>query len=211
MGLVPVSVRNGTLPITKPVNNQAFEIKGKAALYESLVLLEYLEDAYPNTHSLLPEDPIDRAKARIWIDHIVKKILPAFFSVLQAEDLEKREEAKDRLFEGLQKFTKQPAPSSSGPYFFGDRYTIADIALTPWAFRIPLALKTFKNIEIPTSGGEGDVWSRFKEWTDAVVTRASVKRTTSDVEGYLEMYSRYADNTAQSEVAKATREGKPLP
>jgi glutathione S-transferase len=127
------------------------------------VLLEYLEDAYPNTHPLLPEDPIDRAKARIWIDHIGKKINPAFFALLQAEDLEKREEAKVRLFDGLQKFTKQLAPSSTGPYFFGNLYTIVDIALTPWAFRMPQALKTFKNIEIPTSGGEDDVWSRFKE------------------------------------------------
>jgi glutathione S-transferase len=175
------------------------------------VLLEYLEDAYPNTNSLLPEDPIDRARARIWIDHISKKILPTFFGLLQAQDLEKQEEAKGKLFEGLQKFTKELAPSSSGPYFFGDRFTIVDVALAPWALRVPPALKTFKNIEIPTSGGEGDVWNRFKEWTDAVVTRESVQRTTSDADRYLELYSKYANNTAQSEVAKATREGKPLP
>lgn len=186
-------------------------MKGKATLWESLVLLEYLEDAYPNTHSLLPQDPIDRAKARIWIDHIGKKILPVFFGVLQADNLEKREEAKGRLFEGLEKFAKQLAPSSSGPYFFGEKFTIVDVALAPWTLRIPTALKTFKNIEIPTSGGDNDVWTRFNEWSEAVSSRESVRKTTSDAERYLELYSKYADNTAQSEVAKAVREGKPLP
>ena len=54
----------------------AVEYKGKA-LYESLVLCELLEDAFPSySPKLLPEDPTEKAYARIWIDYIGKAILP---------------------------------------------------------------------------------------------------------------------------------------
>lgn len=35
--------------------------------------------------------------------------------------------------------------------------------------------------------------------------------TTSEKEYYLPIYQRYADNTAQSELAKATRKGRGVP
>ena len=54
-------------------------------LNESTVILEYLEDISGPEVSLYPRDPFDRAVARLWIDHISKKIVPVFFRVLQAQ------------------------------------------------------------------------------------------------------------------------------
>ena len=54
-------------------------------LYESQVIMGYLEDISPNTTSLFPKDPMDKANARLWMDHIAKKICPVFFRVLQAQ------------------------------------------------------------------------------------------------------------------------------
>ena len=42
----------------------------------------------------------------------------------------------------------------------------------------------------------------------ACTGRKSVVRTTSDVEHYMQILERYANDTAQSEAAKATRAGK---
>ncbi|KAH6914022.1 glutathione S-transferase [Coprinopsis sp. MPI-PUGE-AT-0042] len=48
----------------------AVTYKGRA-LYESLVLSEFFDDAFPSSGTkLLPSDPIERAYARIWIDYI---------------------------------------------------------------------------------------------------------------------------------------------
>jgi len=189
----------------------AVEIKGKATLWESLVLLEYLEDAYPNASPLLPKDAIGRAKVRLWVDHVSKKVIPAFYTFLQAQDAAGQDEGKKKLLDGLEKFVKAMSPSSSGPYFFGGQFTIADIVLIPWVLRFSSVMKRYRNFELPTSGGEGDVWTRFKQWEDAVLNRESVKRTSSQEDKYFDVYKRYAENTTQSEVAKATRAGQPLP
>jgi len=41
--------------------------------------------------------------------------------------------------------------------------------------------------------------------------RESVKETMSEKEYYLPIYTRYAEDRAQSELAKATREGRGVP
>jgi len=176
-----------------------------------LVLLEYLEDAYPNPYSLLPEDAIGRAKARIWIDHISKKVVPAFYAFLQAQEKNKQDAGREKLLQGLAKFVRAMAPASSGPYFFGSQFTITDIALAPWVVRFPSVLKEYRDFELPAEGGDDDVWTRFKIWKDAVMNRKSVRVTSSDEERYFEVYKRYAEDSTQSEVAKATRAGRALP
>ncbi|TFY75954.1 hypothetical protein EWM64_g8056, partial [Hericium alpestre] len=63
----------------------AFAYKGKP-LYESLVMLEFLEDAYPSHKpDLLPTDPLARAHARLWLDYITKSVVPANQRLLQAQ------------------------------------------------------------------------------------------------------------------------------
>ena len=46
--------------------------------------MEYLEDAFPQSTPLLPQDPVDRARVRLWIDHISRKIVSSFFRLFQA-------------------------------------------------------------------------------------------------------------------------------
>jgi glutathione S-transferase len=41
-------------------------VHGSRALPESVVILQYLEDAWPETRPLLPADAFDRALARFW-------------------------------------------------------------------------------------------------------------------------------------------------
>lgn len=105
-------------------------------------------------------------------------------------------------------------PAEQGPYFFGEQFTTVDIMLLPWVLRFSLVLKVYRDFELPRSSereGEEAVWERFAKWKDAALARKSVQRTTSDPERYIGVYKRYADNTTQSEVGKATRAGNPLP
>ncbi|VAI37628.1 unnamed protein product [Triticum turgidum subsp. durum] len=39
---------------------------------ESLIILQYLEDAFPDAPALLPSDPYARAQARFWADYVDK-------------------------------------------------------------------------------------------------------------------------------------------
>lgn len=49
------------------------------ALYESLIICEFLEDAYPShTPHLFPMQPFERAHARLWFNNVSKTVVPAF-------------------------------------------------------------------------------------------------------------------------------------
>ncbi|KAH7026146.1 putative glutathione S-transferase [Microdochium trichocladiopsis] len=207
------------------------------SLYESTVVCEYLEDHYPEhePHILPPkqqgkagDDDADyqRARARIWADYVTSRVIPAFHRFLQfqpesgqderaaAEQLDKlRGEYRDTLLTFARELVKGGGP---GPFFGGEDLGLVDIVLAPWAVRT-WVLDEFKGgLAIPEPGSkeerdDQEAWARWRTWLDAVTNRDSVKNTTSEREHYLPIYKRYADNTAQSELAKATRAGRGVP
>ncbi|KAF6237910.1 hypothetical protein HO173_004111 [Letharia columbiana] len=55
-------------------------------LYESSVILEFLEDTYPeHGPKLLPADPYSRARVRNWIDFVTTRVIPSFRRFLQSQ------------------------------------------------------------------------------------------------------------------------------
>lgn len=67
---------------------------------------------------------------------------------------------------------------------------------------------------IPAEGEGGEqekTWARWRKWLHAIESRPSIKATTSEREHFLPIYQRYADDKAQSELAKATRKGRGVP
>lgn len=190
-------------------------------LYESTVILEYLEEAFPShTPRFLPEDPYERARARIWIDYITSRIIPSFHRFLQyqpaegtlAQDDAGLEQARQEFLNHLKAWTKEMHPD--GPFFLGSEMSLPDLVLTPWAVRLWVFDEFKHGVGIPAEGAGGldeAIWSRWRKWLSAVESRKSVKETTSETVHYLPIYERYADNTAQSELAKATRAGRGVP
>ncbi|EJC98963.1 glutathione-S-transferase [Fomitiporia mediterranea MF3/22] len=178
----------------------ALEYRGKA-LYESLILCEFLEDLYPNNPPyLLPHDPYDRAFVRIWVDHISKRVIPAFMRLLQSQEREKQDEARKDLYEGL----RQLSEKCKGPYFLGAELSLVDVAIAPWVVReyVITENRGYKRSEV------SDAWN---EWAGLLEKRESVVRTTSERAYYAEIYGRYLRDEAQSEAAKATRAGRIIP
>ena len=110
-------------------------------LYESTVVCEFLEEVYPDHKpQLLPKDPYDRARTRIWTDFVTSRIIPAFHRFLQYQPPEGASEqsAKDGLdkvrqeFLGhIKEFTKELDPE--GPFFLGKEPSLMDIVIAPWA------------------------------------------------------------------------------
>ncbi|KAI0201195.1 glutathione S-transferase [Astrocystis sublimbata] len=187
-------------------------------LYESTIICEYLDEAYDNEKEYgapllprrnAPKDVYLRARCRLWIDHIGNKIVPGFYRFIQhtPEKDYSLEDARANLLKQIETFAKELG--DSGPWFLGDKFSLVDIMLAPWAKRLFL-IDHYKpgGMGIPA---EGDVWKRWGLWFDAITKRQSVLDTWSADEMYIEAYKRYAEDTTQSEVAQATRKGQKLP
>ena len=124
----------------------SLQIAPGKALYESTVVLEYLDEAYPD-HSprLLPRDPYERAKARIWTDFVTSRVIPAFHRFLQfqaqgwkgegtgEERLDfLRGEYRGKLLEFSRELAKRESEGIGSPYWGGSEVGLVDLVLAPW-------------------------------------------------------------------------------
>lgn len=171
-------------------------------LYESNVICELLEEAYPGYGpSLLPKDLYDRARMRIWQDYITSRIIPAFHKFLQHQPSsaggsdEGLHKARDEFRDKIKEYTNEMHPQ--GPYFYGKDLCMIDLIIAPWAVRMWI-FEHFKHIPgIPDEGEGGSdekVWARWRKFSAAIENRDSIKGTTSDRQHYLPIYQRYADD-----------------
>ncbi|TGJ88331.1 hypothetical protein E0Z10_g421 [Xylaria hypoxylon] len=110
----------------------------------------------------------------------------------------------------LLEFAGEMVDASQGPFFAGKEIGLVDITLLPWAIRLWIFDEFKGGLGIPEKGDE-ERWDRWHVWLAAVKERKSVKKTTSDREHYFPLFKRYADDSAQSELAKATRAGRGVP
>ncbi|KJZ79508.1 hypothetical protein HIM_00977 [Hirsutella minnesotensis 3608] len=189
--------------------------KQQKPLFESSIICEYLDDAFSDDSkhgpSLLPSDPYEKARARLWIDHINTRIIPGFYKFLQhtPEKPFSIQDARTEFHGHVRKLVEQMDPA--GPWFLGKEMSLVDISLAPWARRLWL-IDHYKpgGLGIPKEGDD-DVWKRWNIWLEAIKDRQSVKDTWSADERYLLAYKRYAEDTTNSLVGQATREDQKLP
>jgi len=178
------------------------------SIYESTVLLEYLDEAWPehNGPTVLPPHTqyYERFQARVWGDHISKKLVPPFYKMLQKKTKEEREDAGNEILKELKYMFDQK--EENGPFFLGENPGFVDFMLVPFALRYHLILGYYRNFSIPRKGYE-----KYHTWYNSVIELDCVKETLADETKLIEMYERYESDTAQTEVAEAVRKGTSLP
>ncbi|KAJ7598390.1 hypothetical protein C8J56DRAFT_1091774 [Mycena floridula] len=90
-------------PKIKPANQPSPESEKIA---ESLVLVEFVADLYPDSH-LSPKVPVEQAKARLFIDTVSNKFVPAFYgTIIHHQSFDKGLDAIEALQHLLRKDKK---------------------------------------------------------------------------------------------------------
>ena len=110
------------------------ELSDGTMLTQSIAIIEFLEEQYPNLPNLLPNAPIERAKARSYAELINAGIQPLQnLSVLQAFAAM----GQDKIAWGRQVIDKGLAAledltaNDRSPYLNGNSPSIADLCLVP--------------------------------------------------------------------------------
>ena len=93
-------------------------------LPESEVIMEYLEDRYPEP-ALWPADPAERALGRLWLERFDDRLGAAYYAARRGDG---REELDDRLDDLDRTLEAQP-------WLSGREYGLADIGYVPWVLR----------------------------------------------------------------------------
>ncbi|KAI9752321.1 MAG: hypothetical protein M1835_001106 [Candelina submexicana] len=187
----------GTVPVLQ---------HGSWGCYESTVLMEYLEDLNVGIPLLPQGNPQLRADCRLWSDHINRRIIPAFYHCLQAQELDKQVHFAEELQREIATLVDAAISHGPGPYFLGPSLSFVDVQFAPWMLRLSRVLKPYRDWPDPIAG------SRWGKWIDAIENDEAVKSTTSTDDLYFESYERYAENRPNtSQLADAVNAGRGLP
>lgn len=106
----------------------------RGPIWESAVLLDYLEERFPEALSLMPVDVFDRAMARLIVRHVDLYLMPPMVVLAEPRtDAARSRRAVEELLDGV---TMLDGLLRGERYALGDRLTIADCALAPALFAI---------------------------------------------------------------------------
>jgi len=103
-----------------------------ATITESLVLLEFVADLYPDS-GLLPKDPVSRARVRSFVDVFSTKVFPITLALFS------RGEEADKFIPAAAEI--QELLPATGEFIVGDHFTIADAVIAPTLGRWSLYLQ----------------------------------------------------------------------
>jgi glutathione S-transferase len=136
-------------------------------LFESAIINEYLDEVYPPM--LHPENPLERAKHRGWIEFGSNLLFDQFKAVMATN-----EDAFQQQCEVLGgSFARLAQEVSDGPYFMGDRFSLLDAAYAPFFMR-------FKILERHREDLTDLMPTKLAAWGKSLLARESVKDSVVD-------------------------------
>jgi glutathione S-transferase len=98
---------------------------GESAIFESAVILEYLEETQPNP--LHPADPLKRAEHRAWMEFGSTMLMDIWNFYTAADETA----FQARLKSLTEKFERLEQRLGDGPYFDGARFSLVDAVFGP--------------------------------------------------------------------------------
>ncbi|KAG9102299.1 hypothetical protein FRC06_002144 [Ceratobasidium sp. 370] len=164
-------------PKVDPTNPSPDSVK----LAESLILLEFIADLFPNS-GLLSSDPVERAQTRFVIDIFSNKFMPAYFGFAS------RGESPEPLYAALS--TLQEQLERARPFLGGDKLNIADVTIAPFALRLNAQLRDDLGVYAEGQGPKAHAeifqngrFATFQKYFEALSERQTVHDSFPEVSG----------------------------
>jgi RNA polymerase-associated protein len=116
-----------------PYNSLPTLVDRDLVLYESKVMMEYLDERFPHP-PLLPVYPVARAESRLYIHRIEKDWCSLVDSILHSRSDNVVKKATKELRESLMGIAPIFAEK---PFFMSEEFTLVDCCLAPILWRLP--------------------------------------------------------------------------
>ena len=157
---------NEDLIALNPNNSTPTFVDRNLVLYESRVIMEYLDERFPHP-PLMPVDPVIRAKTRMVL-HYIEKDLYGLLDDIKSSGEKKSSAAKTKLKENLMLSLDF---LQGKKFFLSDDFSIIDCSMAPILWRLPEY-----DIELPKSA------KPILKYADKLFERASFVDNLSEQE-----------------------------
>jgi glutathione S-transferase len=140
---------------------------GTSVLFESAVINEFIDETAGGAR-LHPEDPLERAYDRAWIEFTSVALGDSYRLMIAAD----RASLLTHAEKCRAKLARYEGQLTAGPNFHGDRFSLVDCAAAPllqrllWSEQIAPEIALFEQAP------------KALAWTKALLARPSVKRST---------------------------------
>jgi len=139
------------------------------SLYESKVMMEYLDERFPHP-PLLPVYPVARAQSRLWMYRIEKDWSPLVDTILHGSNKEAAAVARKDLKDSLLSIA---AIFSEMPFFMSEEFTLVDCCLAPILWRLEVL-----DVKIPMSKQT----QPLLDYMDRLFARESFQESLTELE-----------------------------
>ena len=189
----------GQFAAASPRNEVPALIDGDAQIFDSTIILEYLEDKFPSP-PLLPRDPAARARARM-IEDVCDTLYEAinwglseirWFKRAEGEQAEKMKSAAARQTAELQAWLGEKLGTSQ--WFNGTSFGWADLSVAPYVNR-----SFHYGLGTPAE-------SPLARWRDRIRERPSVAATFREFEAAAERMADAAARVASGAIRREYRD-----
>ena len=157
-------------------------------IYESAIINEYLDEKYTSI-PMMPEEPVERAKARIWMDYCTNKYLTLSRKLLVDHGNEElQRENKKKMKESLIYIEKECfEKNANGPFWLDNNISLVDLHYAPFFERFG-AFKELFGVEWP------EECIKISDWWSAIQKRDSYKMTVLPTEEHVDLYRSIMQN-----------------
>ena len=151
----------GTLPVL---------VDRDVALYDSVTLMEYLDERFPHP-PLLPVYPVSRANMRLYIKRISNDWCSLFDSLVNDKLKEAQEKKMKKQLKSLILSTNPIFKEK--PYFMNEEFSLVDCCIAPILWRLPQV-----GIDIPKDAKNKPINDYMKK----VFTRQAFLNSLTEIE-----------------------------
>lgn len=152
-----------------PYNSLPTLVDRELVLYESKIMMEYLDERFPHP-PLLPVYPVARGESRLYI-YRIERDWSSLVDTIQANESKK---AVDTARKELRESLTAIAPIfAEKPFFMSDEFTLIDCCMAPVLWRLPAL-----GVEIPKTKQTKPLY----DYMDRLFSRDSFKESLSEYE-----------------------------
>ena len=168
-----VNVERGNMPEDladlNPYNSLPTLVDRDLALYESMVIMEYLDERFPHP-PLLPVYPVARAQSRLFVYRIQRDWCGFIDTIVAGRS---KDTVIDRARKELRESLVTIAPIfNEKPFFMSDDFTLVDCCVAPILWRLSVL-----GIELPPKHGKP-----ILDYMDRIFERDSFQASLSEAE-----------------------------